>query len=118
MEDLVAGNLKVTVVAQGESVKVCLLGESDGRAMGEALGPYLKRLAGSCRAKTVQIDFAKLDYMNSSTLTPIVQFLQLLSDTALRVTVRYRSDLQWQATSFRAMRIVGRNWKNTEILGD
>lgn len=113
------GNLQIQVSSdQKLRTLVEWCGESDALDPSAALTPYLQELARSLRGRAVEIRFDKLKYMNSSTVTPLMQFLQDLSSVSENVTVLYRADLQWQATSFRAMRVVARKWSNVKVVGE
>ena len=110
------GNLHIEVLwLQDGSARVNWSGESDALDPGAALTPYLADLVRTLRGKSVQVHFGNLRYMNSSTVTPLMQFIRDLSAAAMRVTVLYRADLQWQVTSFRAMRVVARKWSNVDV---
>jgi hypothetical protein len=112
------GNLEIEVSSPIEGFAVVQWrGESDAMEPGKALSPYLKEVAQSLRGKNVEVRFGDLRYMNSSTVTPLMQFLKELAEAAGAVTVLYRQDLQWQVTSFRAMRVAARKWNNVRVVG-
>ena len=113
------GNLQIKV-STPERLRTLVewCGESDAMDPGATLMPYLVELAQTMRGRIVELRFDKLKYMNSSTVTPLMQFLQELSGLAENVTVVYRAELQWQATSFRAMRVVARKWSNVKVVGE
>lgn len=109
--------LKISVEEALGSTVIDWTGESDTRDPSSHIGPYLSELASRLHGKAVRLRFDGLQYMNSSTVTPIMQFVRELSAVAKRVTVHYDESVQWQATSFRAMRVVARRWPNVEVLG-
>jgi hypothetical protein len=113
------GNLRIEVrdVPEGQTV-IEWSGESDAIDPAAILSPYLRELAVSLKGKSVRLRFGSLEYMNSSTVTPLMAFIRDLSGTAASVVVLYRADLQWQATSFRAMRVVARKWPNVQVTGE
>jgi anti-anti-sigma regulatory factor len=110
-------DLHITVVTSHDDVVVTWRGESDARNPRESLGPYLSEVARKLGSRTVRVTFAELTFMNSATVLPIMDFLKDLSKSATKVTVEYRQDLQWQVTSFRALRIVARTWGNVSVVG-
>jgi len=110
-------NLQISVTHSHEAVIVAWRGESDARNPRETLEPYLTQLTDHLASRTVRVTFAELTYMNSATVLPIMDFLKGLSKQATKVTVEYRQDLQWQVTSFRALRIVARSWGNVSVVG-
>jgi hypothetical protein len=117
MKDYRQDNLQIKVAESADLVVVAWRGESDARNPRETLGPYLTELASRFASRTVRVTFADLAYMNSATVLPIMDFLKELSQQATKVTVEYRQDLQWQVTSFRALRIVARSWGNISVVG-
>ena len=118
MNDYKQDNLQIVITeSHGTVVEVAWSGESDAREPRESLGPYLNELTSQLESRTVRVTFAELKYMNSATVLPIMDFLKALSKSATKVTVEYRQDLQWQVTSFRALRIVARSWGNVSVLG-
>ena len=118
MNDYQQDNLQIVITeSHGTVVEVAWRGESDVCDPRESLGPYLAELTSQLESRTVCVRFAELKYMNSATVLPIMDFLKALSKTAAKVTVEYRRDLQWQVTSFRALRIVARTWGNVSVMG-
>jgi hypothetical protein len=112
-----ADALRIEVTECDGVVVLSWQGESDSRDPRRTLRPYLMKLKDALRTRRVRMDFEKLAYMNSATVTPLIEFVGELSLRATEVVIHYRNDLQWQATSFRAMRIVARKWSNVSILG-
>jgi hypothetical protein len=110
-------SLQIAVTESSDAVVVIWKGESDARNPRETLAPFLTALAGRIGSRAARITFAELKYMNSATVLPIMDFLKELSKHATNVTVEYRQELQWQVTSFRALRIVARGWKNVSVVG-
>lgn len=117
MTKIALQSLSIEVVRDDETVTVSWSGESDTRDPGAVLRPQFEQMMPHMKAKTVHMKFARLTYMNSATVRPIMELLQTLSATAKLIRVEYRQDVTWQATSFRAMRIVARRWNNVEIVG-
>ena len=55
--------------------------------------------------KTLVLDFRALDYLNSSTLTPLVRILDVARGGACAVVVQYDRMRKWQALSFTALEV-------------
>ena len=49
------------------------------------------------------LDFRKLEYLNSSTITPVIRILEQAKRGTALVTVVYNAELKWQALSFSAL---------------
>jgi hypothetical protein len=116
VEEYRTENLSIDVVDTRDAVSISWRGESDAANPRDELLPYLVQLINELRSRKVKVHFEKLSYMNSATVTPIMEFLGQLRGIATEIDIYYRGDLQWQATSFRAMRVVARNWKNVAII--
>jgi hypothetical protein len=67
--------------------------------------------------KRIILDFQKLDYMNSSTITPIIKILERAKRGKTQVTVLYKKILKWQDLSFSALEIFQTKDKRVEIKG-
>ncbi len=115
MKDFEDDSLRIEIRDKPAAVAIHWCGESEARDPASTLGPFLDGLVPSLRKREVTLYFDALRYMNSSTVTPIMEFLRKLSEVASAVTVLYDGRLQWQATSFRAMRVVARKWENVEV---
>jgi hypothetical protein len=111
-------NLKIDVEQEGARQVVTWTGESDATRPEQNLGPVLLKLMTRLQGTLVELRFSKLTYMNSASVTPIMAFVRDLSAVAKHIRVSYRADLQWQNTSFRAMRVVARKWANVEVVGE
>jgi hypothetical protein len=112
-----AENLRIDVTETGDTVVLSWRGESDLRNPRQTLLPYLMKLKDELQARKVQLRFEELTYMNSASVTPVMEFLSVIRTLATEIVIQYRTDLAWQATSFRAMRIVARKWSNVAIHG-
>lgn len=111
-------NLTIDVQQEGTRQVVIWTGESNATRPELNLDPVLAKLMTQLQGALVELRFGKLTYLNSASVTPIMAFLRELSAVAKHVRVSYRSDLQWQNTSFRAMRVVARKWSNVEVVGE
>ena len=112
-----ADKLCIDVIDSGDTVVLSWKGESDLRFPRQTLLPYLMALKDKLRARKVRLCFEELTYMNSASVTPLMEFVSTIRASASEIVIHYRNDLAWQATSFRAMRIVARKWSNVVIHG-
>ena len=67
--------------------------------------------------KRLVLDFQELEYMNSSTLTPIIKILERARRGETQLTVIYKESLRWQDLSFAALRIFETQDTRVEIKG-
>ena len=67
--------------------------------------------------KRLILNFQELEYMNSSTLTPIIKILERARRGETQLTVVYKESLRWQDLSFAALRIFETQDARVEIKG-
>jgi hypothetical protein len=111
--------LTLELADEGAEVVVRWLGRSTAREPRTFLQPVLQRMldASLAQGKPLVLDFRELEYLNSSTITPVVRLLQAVKVQAGRVVVRYRDDLQWQRLSFSALKVLQGDGKSVVIDG-
>jgi hypothetical protein len=92
------------------------LGRSEARDPGRALQPVLDAVGADVSgAINVEFDFRMLEYMNSSTIHPILKLVQSASQSSSSVRVVYDRNKNWQRLSFMAMGAVLAGLKNVEV---
>lgn len=110
------GALAVDVSAIRTEMTLTWRGTSDARDPSALLTPPLNAIAAGITANhSLVLDFRQLEYMNSSSVRPILAFLQQVSGTAKSVRVVYASQKSWQRLSFMAMRAVLATAKNVSF---
>ncbi|MDQ3262387.1 MAG: hypothetical protein M3Y59_01820 [Myxococcota bacterium] len=98
--------LTVEVLEDPSEVRVTFRGRSAAREPGQFLIPILRdslQRAGDTKRPLV-LDFSSIDYMNSSTFTPLVKLLDEAARGGHRVLVEFAKDKKWQSLSFAALR--------------
>ena len=100
----------------GQAVLVEWRGVSDSRDPAAFLAPYLNRLLAKLESASVVVDFTRLEYMNSATVSPIIRFIRDLDETAEDVLVHF-SDADWQLTHLRCMKAIARTLKRVRVEG-
>jgi hypothetical protein len=100
------GELTLELVQAANELRLRWLGKSTEREPGHFLVPVLAETFESARAAGVPLvlDFTELDYMNSSTFTPVVKALDHSRRLAVPVILEYSLSRKWQALSFSALR--------------
>lgn len=78
-------------------------GTSDAREPREFLGPLVCELAETLQGLRVILDFTDAEYMNSATLSPMLELIKELDAVNRDVLVRF-SDAEWQQTFLRCVR--------------
>ncbi len=118
-ETFVDGPLTIGICESDDGVRLEWRGRSMSREPGRFLLPVLaKALDRGIRAgKPLVIDFQQLEYLNSSTITPVIRILEQARRGTHRVTVVYAKDLKWQALSFTALELFRTPDKRIDVLG-
>jgi anti-anti-sigma regulatory factor len=111
--------LKIQVKDDADSIQMEWTGRSVDRDPGKFITPILVESLRKTNHsdKRVLLDFRKLEYMNSSTITPIIKALDRAKRGATKITVLYDSSLKWQDLAFSALEIFQTADKSVEIKG-
>lgn len=117
MENFEHGSLKIELSKRGRYVTMTWLGQSDDRNPAESLMPYLNGLIGDLKETRLTIDFTKLEYMNSSTVPPIVQLLKTLDVNEIQTVITYDAQSHWQRASFKGLSATSLMMKNITVEG-
>lgn len=93
-------------VKYGESeITINWLGESKDREPTKFLTPIFDAIYTRNTSKPLIMNFTKFEYMNSSTVTPIVKQLERAKKENRKVTIQYKKGLKWQELSFAALKV-------------
>jgi hypothetical protein len=100
------GALTLELVRSGSELRVAWQGKSADREPGRFLVPVLAEAIEQARVAgvTLVLDFRALDYMNSSTFTPVVKAIGDARKAGIPVVLEYSLERKWQALSFSALR--------------
>jgi hypothetical protein len=100
------GDLALEVSQGPDEVRVVWTGKSADREPGRFLVPVLAEILERARAASARLvhDFSALDYMNSSTFTPVVKALDEARRAGVPLVLEYSLARKWQALSFSALR--------------
>ncbi len=98
--------LAIAVAEDAAEVRLVWSGKSNDREPGRFLVPIFADVLRRAREgkKRVAMDFRAVEYMNSSTFTPIVKLLDEAKRTGVPVLVEFDASRNWQALSFSALR--------------
>jgi hypothetical protein len=100
------GPLAIELVREGERLRLAFTGKSSDREPGRFIMPVLQDAIERARAANAALvlDFCGLEYMNSSTFTPVVKSLGVCRAAGITVVLQYSLARKWQALSFSALR--------------
>lgn len=91
-------------------------GRSETRDPSRTLAPILEAVTNEISsAPAVEFDFRPLEYMNSSSIRPILKLVQAASTRTKHVRVLYDSSKHWQRLSFAAIGAVLASLGNVEV---
>lgn len=111
--------LKINIIENNGSIKLDWKGKSVEREPAKFITPILVDVLkmGSRNNCQIILDFRKLDYMNSSTITPIIKILERAKRGKSKIKVIYDKSLKWQDLSFSALEIFQTDDQRVEIKG-
>jgi hypothetical protein len=117
-ENFKSSELTISVEEQADGVvNVAWLGTSDARDPARELTPFLTGLAGRLAGKAVNVDFRRLEYMNSGTVSPIIQFARALDSSAGKTTLLYDTKVGWQRVNFVCLKNIAKTLSNVLVEG-
>ena len=93
---------------------VAWCGVSDSRTPGLFLRPVLRDLLEKMKGAEVTVDFTRLEYMNSATVSPLINFVKTL-DVSCKRTIVLFSASDWQRTHLQCMRAIATTLRNTQV---
>jgi hypothetical protein len=105
-ESFTEKTLSIDLTETDERVELIWKGKSNERDPARFLMPILQNALGrgGNGRKQVVIDFSSLDYMNSSTFSPLVRMLDEAAKGQHRLLLEYNQGRKWQALSFSALK--------------
>lgn len=112
-------SLEIKISENEDSIKLTWSGKSTDREPGKFISPILLDMIkrSTDAEKRVILDFCRLTYMNSSTITPIIKVLERAKKGRNKITVMYEKTLRWQEVNFSALRIFETADRRVEIKG-
>ena len=118
-ESYVNNALTIEIQDNNDSITAYWTGKSIDRNPSQFINPILVDLVNRSNEsnKRIVMDFQKLNYMNSSTITPLIKLLERAKRGKMNVTIQYNQLLKWQNLSFSALRIFQTKNKRVEIKG-
>jgi|SRR3954470_6729191 hypothetical protein len=93
---------------------VAWTGVSDSQTPAVFLRPVLKDVIDKMKGADVTVDFTKLEYMNSATVSPLIQFVKALDGSCTRILVLF-SQADWQRTHLQCMRAIATTLKHVTV---
>jgi anti-anti-sigma regulatory factor len=107
--------LSIQVSKSGDSTTIAWHGVSDSRSPGISLQPVTQRLSASLKGREVVVDFRSLEFINSATIAPLIQFVRDLSTKGCAVLVLFDPDKDWQKAHYLCMRTIARTLARVQV---
>jgi len=103
------GALVIRVLLDDPSTTLRLIwrGQSVERNPSTFLLPFFTQWANEAEecGFTLSMDFSRLEFMNSSSISPIIAMVQDLKQRRVPLILRYDGKIKWQSLSFAALRV-------------
>src|SRR5207245_1825450 len=100
MDGLVVGDLVLVTEQVGAHgpIRVFWRGKSNERDPGKALTPFFADLLETARQRRapIELHFGAIEYVNSSTLTSVVQMIRDCRGAGLKLVIVYDNERNWQ----------------------
>lgn len=109
--------LTIEVSEDAGQTTVLWLGTSDARDPGRELTPFFGELAAKLAGKSVAVDFRKLEYMNSGTVSPIIQLARSLDKHGATTRLLYDTTVGWQRVNFVCLKNIAKTLSRVTVEG-
>jgi hypothetical protein len=119
IETYTSNLLTIEVEESQSEINIKFKGKSTERDPSGFISPVLLESMRNSKKfkKIIRMDFQDLEYMNSSTITPIIKILESANDTGNSISILYRKSKKWQELCFSALRIFETKDHRIEITG-
>ncbi|MFH0974895.1 MAG: SiaC family regulatory phosphoprotein [Spirochaetota bacterium] len=111
--------LTIDVQEKPSTIEIMFSGKSTEREPGHFITPILlESLQYSSKFnKRVVMNFESLEYMNSSTITPLIRILENAKDKTCSISINYKKSKKWQELCFSALKIFETKDRRIQIKG-
>lgn len=111
--------LTLEVEESDTAINVKWIGKSADRTPGVFINPILNDalIKSGNSNKELMMDFKDLEFMNSSSIAPIVKILDRAKRGTNKVVILYRRSLNWQELSFSALVVFQTKDERIQIKG-
>jgi hypothetical protein len=99
-----------------DQVTVSWLGVSDSRSPATFLNPIIEQITRSAAGSQVTVDFTRLEYMNSATVTPLISLVKSLEQAKAQVLLLF-AEVDWQRTHLECLKAIARTMSNVRVEG-
>lgn len=120
IETYTSSLLVIEVEENGTTITIRFKGKSTEREPGTFILPILLDcMQNSVKyGKKIVMNFESLEYMNSSTITPLIKILENARDNSSSISIVYMKTKKWQELCFSALKIFETRDRKIEISGN
>ena len=106
-------------IYDNDAIKILWKGRSTERDPSTFIVPILfnSLVRGEETKKQIIMDFSEMEFMNSSSFSPIAKMLERAKQTKLDVSVLYNRAKKWQELSFTALQVFATEDNNISVTG-
>src|SRR4051812_44424923 len=97
-QTIVLDSLSIQVSRSKRAATVTWEGVGDSRSPGESLTRVTQQLCSTLKGCEVVVDYSGLEFVNSATIAPLIQFVRSLSTNECEVLVLFDGESDWQRT--------------------
>lgn len=114
-----SGLLNMEIEEGNTSIEITFLGKSTEREPAKFITPILTEVIQNSRKynKAIIMNFLRLEYMNSSTITPIIRILESTKKGTENISILYDKSKKWQELCFTALKIFETKDSRIKITG-
>lgn len=111
--------LTIEVEENHKEINIIFKGKSTERDPSVFITPILTESVHNSKkfSKKIMMDFRELEYMNSSTITPIIKIMENANELNSSISIQYKKSKKWQDLCFSALRIFETKDHRIEITG-
>lgn len=119
VETYTSNMLSIEVKETQSDINITFKGKSIERDPSVFISPILKESLQNSKKfnKMIIMNFQELEYMNSSTITPIIKTMEKANDMNSSILIEYKKSKKWQDLCFSALKIFETKDKRIEITG-
>jgi len=118
MKDFKNADLTITLNKVGNTITMTWFGQSVAKDPTSELSPYLQRVIAESAGSQLIIKYNQLEFMNSSSVKVILQFISGLNAAGITTTITYNAKVSWQRLSFEALKTFARKMEYVSIQGN
>jgi hypothetical protein len=114
-----SNKLSIDVEENNSTIDIKFSGKSTEREPENFIAPILVESIQNSEKfnKNIIINFSSLEFMNSSTITPLIKILETAKDNSTSLSIIYKKSKKWQELSFSALKIFETKDHRIEIKG-